>query len=130
MSALSTAKGILENKMIGQGSSSGNIEDSEVGRTTSGNYKQMLGRHTVMPVLDSSLNHSTSQLMLLRKQRMLHEKMRSYKRYKKFGHDTDQVLMATDIPDFKDEVTLSRASEYSSRNPFNPVAKNGKRIAS
>ena len=121
---LAKAKEILE----GNGYSSGKLEDSEVGDNTSKLYKASLNKYTSMPILDTSLKHSSSQLALLRKQRALHERMARYNKRTLFSPDSDKVMMGTDLPNFKNEVSVSRNSAYAEMNPFNPVAKNGRRL--
>ena len=121
---LAKAKEILE----GNGYSSGKLEDSEVGDNTSKLYKASLNKYTSMPILDTSLKHSSSQLALLRKRRVLHERMKRYNKQTLFSPDTDKMVMSTDIPNFKNEVSVSRNSAYADMNPFNPVVKNARRV--
>ena len=113
---------------VASGYSSGNLEDSEVNDKTSKRYKESLSQYTTTPVLDSSVTHSTTLLKALRKQRMLHEKMKQYNSRTPFQPDTDKMLLSRDIPNFKDEVQVSRNSAYSAMNPFNIVVKNGRRV--
>lgn len=117
MTELKKAKEILEGKM---GYSSGRLEESEIDENTSKSYKKSLDKHTVSNLLDTSLDASARQLKLLRKKRLLHEKI------KKQG--TDNVLMTRDLPNYKDEIITSRSSAYGAMRPFNIVANNGKRV--
>ena len=136
MQHLAKARDIIENgrsvrRSAGSsGYSSGDLKDSEVNDKTSALYKQSLEKHTVMPVLDSSLSYSSSQLGILRKKRALQQRLKAYNSKTPFSHDTDKMLMSRDIPNFKDEMITSRNSAYKAMNPFNVVAKNGKRATS
>ena len=114
----------------GNGSNSGDLMDSSVSETTSKSYLASLNQHTTMSLTsDSSLEYSTQQLKLLRKKEMLTKKLKHHVGTTRYARDVDQIYISNkDIPDFKDEVQISRGSFYRNKSPFNPVVSNGRRV--
>ena len=121
MKHLSKAKEILGDD--GNGYSSGNLDDSEVADKTSKSYKKSLDKYTVTPALDSSISYSTEQLKILRKQKLIQERIKQHNSKTFFSPDTDRMLITKDIPNFKDQITASRNAAYKAMNPFTTVQK-------
>ena len=121
MESLAKAKEILDGAVSGY--STGRIEDSEVAQNTS------IEQYTDRPVLRDNSNHNVKQLALLRKRRKLNERIRQHQSEQYYGHDSDPIgILTKDVPNFHDEVSVSRQSAYSRMNPFTAVAKNGRRV--
>lgn len=136
MKQLSEARKIMDESM--EGEYSGKIEESAANESKSENrkrkgekqgldYVKELNKHTASTLRhDSTLTYSSEQLRLLRKRQALHGAVKGLSNAGKNSIDS-MYVNGEDIPDFKNEVTVSRSSFYSDRNKFNVTAQSGKR---
>lgn len=136
MKQLSEARKIMDESV--EGEYSGKIEDSIANESKSESrkrkgekqgldYVKELNKHTANPLRhDSTLSYSSEQLRLLRKRQALHGAVKGLESAGKNSVGS-MYIRGEDIPDFKNEVTVSRSSFYRDKDKFNVTAQSGKR---
>jgi len=115
----------------GNGFTSGSLDDSCLGGTKNERYMERMSRHTVMDLsVDMSLDVSDKQLKAMRERKALHDRLNARLKKTRHGRDTDRIFLGEEeIPNYKDEVTVSRRSVHNDINKFNIVGGSGKRQA-